>query len=76
MSVVSVKVPPEIKKEMENLRASVEWPKEIRQFIVDRVELEKRKQNASRAEQILRGVRRLPKGSAARLVREDRDHHS
>jgi hypothetical protein len=76
VSVVSVKVPPEIKKEMENLKGSVDWPKEIRQFIADRVEREKRKQNASKAEQILQGVRRLPKESTARLVREDRDHHS
>jgi hypothetical protein len=75
LSVVSVKVPPKVKEEMEKRKDTVEWPEEIRRFILDRLEREKRKENALKVEQMLRGVRKLPKGTSARLVREDRDHH-
>jgi hypothetical protein len=75
MSVVSVKVPLKVKEEMERTKASVKWPDEIRNFILERLEHEKRRENASKVEEMLRGVRKLPKGSAARLVREDRDNH-
>jgi hypothetical protein len=67
-------VPPQVKEEMEKRKGSVEWPAEIRQFILDRLEQEKRKENALRVEQMLKGVRTLQKGATAKLVREDRDH--
>ncbi len=76
MSVVSVKVPPKVKEEMERIKDSVKWPEEIRKFILDRLEDERRKENLQNAERILKGVRRFPKGSAARLIREDRDSHN
>jgi hypothetical protein len=75
MSVVSVKVPPEVREEMEKTKASVKWQEEIRGFILERLEREKRRENISKVERMLRGVGKLPNGSAARLVREDRDSH-
>jgi len=76
MSVVSVKVPPKVKEEMDKTRSSVKWPEEIRGFILERLEREKRRENISKVEGMLRGVRKLPSGSGARLVREDRDSHN
>jgi hypothetical protein len=73
MSVVSVKVSPKTKKEMEKLRDSIEWPEEIRGFIESRLEQEKRKQTVEHVEKILKGAHPVPKGTSARLVREDRD---
>ena len=73
MSVVSVKVSPNTKKEMERLGDNVKWPEEIRAFIESRLEQEKRRQAVERAEKILKGARPVPKGTAAKLVREDRD---
>jgi hypothetical protein len=73
MSVVSVKVSPKTKKEMERLRDSIVWPEEIRGFIEGRLEQEKRRQAVERAEETLKGARPVPKGTAAKLVREDRD---
>jgi hypothetical protein len=76
MSVVSVKVPPKVKEDMQRLKDSVKWSEEIRKFILGKLEEEKRKEGVKRAEKILGKVRKLPKGSASRLVREDRDGHN
>jgi len=75
MSVVSVKVPPKVKEDMQRVRDSVKWSEEIRNFILEKLEEERRKEGIKDAEESLRGVRKLPKGSAARLIREDRDSH-
>jgi len=53
----------------------VKWSEEIRNFILEKLEEEKRKESIRNAEEILRGVRKLPEGGAAKLVREDRDSH-
>jgi hypothetical protein len=75
MSVVSVKVPPNVKEDMQRVKDSVKWSEEIRNFILEKLEEERRKEGIKNAEETLRGVRKLPKGSAARLIREDRDSH-
>ncbi len=73
--VVSVKVPRKVKEEMDKMKSSVNWPEEIRNYILDKLEREKRIENTSKVEEMLQGIRRLPKGSTARLIREDRDRH-
>ncbi len=75
MSVVSVKVPPKVKEDMQRVKGSVRWSEEIRNFILVKLEEERRKENIKDAEKTLEKVRRLPKGSTAKLVREDRDSH-
>ena len=75
MSVVSVKVPPKVKEGMQRVKDSVKWSEEIRNFILEKLEEERRKEGIRNAEETLTGVRKLPKGSAARLIREDRDSH-
>ncbi len=50
MSVVSVKVPQKVKEEMEKMKGSVKWPDEIRNFILDKLEQEKRIEIASKVE--------------------------
>jgi hypothetical protein len=75
MSVVSVKVPPNVKEDMQRMKDSVKWSEEIRNFILEKLEEEKRKENIKKAEEVLGKVRRLPEGSTAGLVREDRDSH-
>ena len=75
MSVVSVKVPRQVKEEMEKTKDSVKWADEIRRFIIGKLEEESRRKGIEDAERVLRGVRRLPKGTAEQLVREDRDSH-
>ena len=75
MSVVSVKVSPQTKKEMENLSSQIEWPSEIRGFIENRVAQAKREESIRKARLSLKDMPRLPKGTAVRLVRESRDSH-
>jgi hypothetical protein len=75
MSVVSVKVPPSVKVDMQRVKGSVKWSEEIRNFILDKLEEEKRKENIEKAEETLGKIRRLSEGSTARFVREDRDSH-
>jgi hypothetical protein len=73
--VVSVKVPRQVKEEMEKTKDSVKWAEEIRGFIMGKLEEESRRKGIEDAERVLHGVRRLPKGTAEQLVREDRDSH-
>jgi len=73
LSVVSVKVSSKTKKEMEQLKEKVEWPSEIRGFIEARLEQAKREESVERVEKILKDMPGLKRGTAARLVREDRD---
>jgi len=75
MSVVSVKVPPKVKEDMRKVKDSVEWSEEIRGFILKKLEEERKKEGIRKAEDVLRGVRKLTKGSASKLIREDRDSH-
>ena len=73
MSVVSVKVPPKVKQDMQKVKDSVKWSEEIRNFILEKLEEERRKENIEKAEDALRKIRRLPKGGSLKFVREDRD---
>jgi len=72
---VSVKVPPKVKEDMQKVKDSVKWSEEIRNFILEKLEEEKRKEGIKRAEETLGKVRKLPEGSTTKLVREDRDSH-
>jgi hypothetical protein len=73
MPVVSVKVEEKMKKDMEKLRSQIDWPKEIRDFIGGRIGQVERETNLKQIERMLRGIPRVPRGTATQLVREDRD---
>ena len=73
MPVVSVKVPPKVKQDMQRMKDTVKWSEEIRNFILEKLEEERRRKNIQNAEEVLRKVRKLPKGSSVEFVREDRD---
>jgi hypothetical protein len=75
MSVVSVKVPRQVKEEMDKTKDSVMWADEIRRFIIGKLEEESRRKSVENAEKVLTGIRVLPGKTAAQLVREDRDGH-
>ena len=44
--------------------------------MAEKLEEEQRRENVERAEKLFSAIRRLPKGTGARLVREDRDSHN
>lgn len=73
MSVVSVKVSTKTKKEMEQLKDKVEWPDEIRGFIAGRLAQARREETINRVDKLLSNVTPMKRGTAAKIVREDRD---
>ncbi len=73
MSVVSVKVAPKVKKEMDELKEKIEWPEEIRTFIQNRLEKAKREESIRKVDHLLKNMPGVPKRTASKLVREDRD---
>ncbi|MEM1967653.1 MAG: hypothetical protein QXO86_07280 [Nitrososphaerota archaeon] len=75
MSVISVKVHKSIKERMEKFRGVVDWPEEIRRAIVAKLEELERKQAVEEAVKLLEKVKPATLGTAAELVREDRDSH-
>lgn len=73
MPVVSVKVDERTKREMAKYHGEIEWPEEIRAFIAGRIEQMERQKTATAVRKLLEEAPTLPRGTASRLVREDRD---
>lgn len=73
MPVVSVKVEVELKREMELYKTQIDWPEEIRNFIGGKIEQARREDSLKEVEELFGDVPSVPRGTAARLVREDRD---
>jgi len=76
MSVVySFRIPKRLKEEMDKLKDVVDWRREIVMFIEERVKMYKRQKVLREVIEILKGLPETPSGTAARLVREDRDSY-
>jgi len=75
MSVVSVKVPKEIKDKMRKNKGKVDWPEEIRRSIVEKIEEIERKETIENVEKLLAKLPVQPRRAISKLVREDRDAH-
>lgn len=74
LETVSIKVPREVKEKMKELHR-VNWPEELRAFIIRRIKEIERRKALEEVEEILKTVKGVPKGTSAKLVREDRDGH-
>jgi len=75
MAVVSIKVPEWVKEKMKMLSGTVNWPEEIRKFIIAKINEVERVKAVERTIKILEKVPPTESGTAKRLVREDRDSH-
>jgi hypothetical protein len=73
MSVISVRIPGELKKKMDSLRDVVDCSEEFRRFIEKRVREIEQERVIGELEKLIQKLPLAPKGYAARLVREDRD---
>jgi len=71
MSVITVRVPRELKEEMKKL--NINWSEEIRKFIAQRIDEELRKRRIGEALAMLKGTGSVERGFAEKAVREDRD---
>ncbi len=72
-AVLSIRIPKELKEEMEKLKDFVDWKKEIISFIEERVAVYRRVATLRKARRIFEKHPTLPRGYAAASVREDRD---
>lgn len=75
MSVYSIRIPPELKREMDRLKGEINWSEEIRKFIKERIEEHRKKEVLREAIAYIQSMSGVPKGTAQKLVREDRDSH-
>ncbi|MEN2974969.1 MAG: CopG family transcriptional regulator [Candidatus Caldarchaeales archaeon] len=73
MSVVSFRIPRELKEKMDRLRKHVNWSEEIRRFIEQRVNVYERLKAIEELENLILGLPESPRGTASAYVREDRD---
>ena len=73
--VISIRVPEETRSEMKKLRRVINWNQEIRAFIQKRVDDKIRDDVLASVTKHLKKNPALPSGSAAQLVRTDRDSH-
>jgi hypothetical protein len=60
---------------MKKLRRFINWNQEIRDFIKKRIDDKKKDDILASVTELLNKIPALPSGSAAQLVRADRDRH-
>jgi len=75
MSIVSVRVPKELKKKMDSLKRVINWSEEIRRFIEKKVIEIEQKKAIEELEEFIKKMPVISKGTAIQYVREDRDSH-
>jgi len=76
MSVVlSIRVPKELKEELDEVKDVMDVKKEVIEFLKKRVAYYRKVKALRRAHAILAKHTSVPKGTAWRSVREDRDSH-
>lgn len=73
--VISIRVPEQTRSEMKKLRRSINWNQEIRDFIKKRIDDKKKDDILASVTERIKKNPALPSGSAAGLVRADRDRH-
>jgi metal-responsive CopG/Arc/MetJ family transcriptional regulator len=74
-SVVSVRVPPEVKREMDELMDEINWSEEIREFIKRKIQEYRKRKTLQELVSYIQTLPEAPKGTAQKLVRDDRDSY-
>ena len=72
-SVISFKVPKEIKEKAKKLKRYVNWSQELRDYFIRRVQEVEREVNMRIIIDELKKTEGVPRGSAVASVRENRD---
>jgi len=73
MSVVTVRVPRELKEKMQKYKSRINWSDEIRKFIENKVLEIEREEVFARLDNLIRRLPQTPRGTAEKYLREDRD---
>jgi len=75
LSVICIRIPKELKEEMDKLRGVVNWSEEIRRFIEKKIEEIEQEHALKEFEEIIKTIPKLPPEEVIKLVREDRDSY-
>jgi metal-responsive CopG/Arc/MetJ family transcriptional regulator len=75
LSVICIRIPKELKEEMDKLRGVVNWSEEIRRFIEKKIEEVEQERALKEFEEIIKTIPKLPPEEVIKLVREDRDSY-
>jgi predicted DNA-binding protein len=75
LSVICIRIPKELKEEMDKLRGVVNWSEEIRRFIEKKIEEVEQERALKEFEEIIKTIPKLPPEEVAKLVREDRNNY-
>jgi metal-responsive CopG/Arc/MetJ family transcriptional regulator len=73
MSVISIRIPSELKKKIDSLKGLINWSEEIRRFIEGKIREIEQEKAIEELEALIQKLPEMPRGLAARYVREDRD---
>ncbi|MEQ9715096.1 MAG: type II toxin-antitoxin system VapB family antitoxin [Candidatus Asgardarchaeia archaeon] len=74
-SIISIRVPPDLKRKMDKLKKKINWSKEIREFIKAKIKQYEKEKAISELIELIKSLPTAPKGTAQKLLREDRDSH-
>ena len=74
-NIFSVRIPPEMKRKMDKLKNEINWSKEIREFIEKKIKEYEKKKTVNEVIKFISTLPEAPKGTAQKLLREDRDSH-
>ena len=74
-SIVAVKVNKRLKEAMRRYSNRVDWPSEIRTFIIEKIRRLEAEENLERVVKMLADTGSVEEGFSLKAVREDRDSH-
>ena len=73
MRFFTIRIPPEIKNEMDKLKVEISRSKEISESIKSKIQEQKKRKALQEAVAYIQTLPEAPKGTAQKLVRKDRD---
>ncbi len=72
---ISLRISDKLKSDIDYFKGKVDWNHEMRQFIESKIDEERKIEILEELNSLIEELPEAPAGTAARLVREDRDSH-
>lgn len=72
---ISLRISDKTKENFDLFKGKIDWNNELREFIEKKIDEERKKDLLDQLESMISELPVAPQGTAAKLVREDRDSH-
>lgn len=72
---ISLRISDKTKENFDLFKGKIDWNNELREFIEKKIDEERKKDLLEQLESMISELPVAPQGTAAKLVREDRDSH-